>query len=66
MFDFVNDVKIIHFNNIKFKILDCGKSKFETTIIEALHINNRPSLNKQSFTRGSSLFLISFNYISFM
>ena len=47
-----------NFSCSNFKILDSGKSKFDTTIIEALHIKyNRPSLNKQLFTQGSSFVL---------
>ena len=41
-----------------FKILDHGKTDFETTIKEAIHIKyNKPSLNKQLFTQGSSFVL---------
>ena len=45
-----------------FRILDSGKSKFDATIIEALHIKyNRPCL-KQLFTQTSSFVCILLVY----
>ena len=47
-----------NFSCNSFKILDKGKDDFETTIKEALLIKcNRPALNKQLYTQGSSFIL---------
>ena len=50
-----------NFSCNRFKILDCGRDDFETTIKEALYIkNSRPKLNKQLYTQGSSFILSVF------
>ena len=51
-----------NFSIDNFTIIDSGKSNFETQIKESLHIKiNKPKLNNQLNSKGSSFFLSIFN-----
>ena len=47
----------LNFSCDSFSIIDSGKNDFEITVKEALYIKfKKPTINRQLFTQGSSLF----------